>query len=174
MLYLNVIFRNCVIKGVRCGVEGWRGKWWEEKHFECCSWRPSYWENSPWRAADAEQTPKPWVMLVRDAGYTSVCSRATWFYQATRGHEIQLDQAWVKCQVKEKPNTRITAKLGMVIELMFVKCHRSSTFFRHLMTLWHKEKAKQRATFTSAPLKTQGTKSVPDVWVRTKNCLQPQ
>lgn len=54
--------------------------------------------------------------------------------------------------------------------LTFVKCHRSSTFFRHLMILRHRKKAKQRASFTAAPLKTQGTKSVPDMWERTNNC----
>lgn len=60
----------------------------------------------------------------------------------------------------------MTPKLVMVSELMFVKCHRSSTFFCHLEILWHKKKVKQRAAFTAAPLKTQRTKSVPDMWKR--------
>lgn len=168
-----MIFRNCVIKGVRCGVEGWRRQRVEEQRVG----GEALWvllmetkllgkqsSESSRRRADTKITGDG---VSEDAGYT-------WFYQITRGPEIQLDQAWVKCQVKAKPNTRINAKLGMVSELMFVKCHRSSTFFRHLMILWHKEKAKQRATFISAPLKTQGTKSVPDVRERTRNCLQPQ
>lgn len=90
-------------------------------------------------------------------------------YQIPTSPKTQLDQARVTCQVKAKANTKITAKVLTVSELMFEKCHRSSTFFSHLVILWHKKKVKQRAAFTSAPLKTQRTKSVPDMWERIKH-----
>lgn len=116
------------------------------------------------RAIHTEQAPKSWVLMLMKVLVMKACAAGPQLYQTPTGPKTHLDQARALCQVKAKANAKITAKLVTVSELMFVKCHRSLTFFSHLAILWHKKKVKQRAAFTSAPLKTQGTKSVPDMW----------